>query len=112
MRSTLRYDPITTSSQTVSAASGAVTRIGTPKIASADDAPATFATVLARLAIRSTIMAKRVQRTPKRSRIRSVSPCPVTTPRRATDSWTSASRSAVNGRIQRKRSPVEEPSVA
>ena len=94
------------------AESGAVSRIGTLKIAIADAAPATFATVFARLASSKTTMAKRAQRTPKRSRIRSESPCPVTTPRRATDSCTSARSSAVSGRIHRKRRPVWEPRVA
>ena len=96
----------------MSAASGAVSRIGTLKMAIADAAPATFATVFARFASSKTTMAKSAQRTPKRSRIRSESPCPVTTPRRATDSCTRARSSAVNGRIHKKRSPVWEPRVA
>ena len=50
--------------------------------ADAAAAPANSATVLARFATSSTAMAKTVQRTPNRSRIRSDSPWPVTTPSR------------------------------
>ena len=54
-------------------------------------------------------MAKAVQRTPKRSRMRSESPWPVTTPRRAAISWTMARMTIVMGNSQSSWRPVSAP---
>ena len=72
---------------------------GIPKISRAADAPANSATVLATLAMSRTTIAKTVQRTPNRSRMRSDRPWPVTTPSRATISWTTARMTIVIGKI-------------
>ena len=61
-----------------------------PKSSSDAAAPENSATVLARLAMSRTIIAKAVGRTPNRSRMRSDRPWPVTTPSRAAISWTMA----------------------
>ena len=78
----------------------------TPKISRAAAAPENSATVFATFATSSTTIAKTVQRTPNRSRIRSDSPCPVTTPSRAAISWTTARITIVIGKIQSSVSPV------
>ena len=74
-------------------------------------APPKFAIVLATLATSSTTIANSVQRTPKVSRIRSVRPWPVTTPSRATISWTMARMTMVTGKIQSRLRPVFAPTT-
>ena len=88
---------------------GTVIHLGMPKMSIAAAAPPKLATVLATLATSSTTMANRVQRTPKRSRIRSERPCPVTTPSLATISWTMASITIVTGKIHSRLRPVCAP---
>ena len=88
---------------------GTVSQRGTPKISSAAAAPENSATVLAMFATSSTTIANAVQRTPKRSRIRSDRPCPVTTPRRAAISWTIARMTIVIGNSQSRPRPVSAP---
>ena len=88
---------------------GTVIRLGTPRMPSAAPAPANSATVLARLATSRTAIAKTVQRTPKRSRMRSESPWPVMTPRRAAISWTTARMTIVMGKSQSSCRPVVAP---
>ena len=80
--------PFTTSTQTSAATAGTEIQRGTPKISSDPATPANSATVLPRLAITSASMTKKVVFTPKRSRIRSERPFPVTTPIRAVISCT------------------------
>ena len=57
--------------------------------------PANSAMVTVPLAISNTSMAKAVQRTPNSSRISSAKPLPVTTPMRATWSWTTISATVI-----------------
>ncbi len=82
-----------------------------PKISSAAAAPANSATMFAPLATSSTTIAKRVQRIPKSSRIRSPSPCPEIAPMRAAISSTTTSSTVVIGKIQSSESPVSAPST-
>ena len=100
-RSTVRYDANRTRAQIASATIGTVSQRGTPKISRAAAAPENSATVLARLATSRTSIAKAVQRTPNRSRMRSDRPWPVTTPSRAAISWTIARMTMVIGNSHR-----------
>ena len=77
---------------------GTVTMTGTPKIWSAAEAPANSPTVLARLAMSSTTIANSVQRTPKRSRMRSERPWPVMVPSREAISCTTDRTTTVMGK--------------
>ena len=80
-----------------------------PKMSSDAATPPKLATVLATLATSSTTIANSVQRTPNRSRIRSDRPWPVTTPSRATISWTMARITIVTGKIHSRLRPVWAP---
>ena len=80
-----------------------------PKISSAAAAPENSATVLATLAMSRTSIANAVGRTPNRSRMRSDSPWPVTTPSRAAISWTMARITIVIGKSQSSDRPVFAP---
>ena len=65
--------------------------------------------MLATLAMSRIAIANAVGRTPNRSRMRSDSPCPVTTPSRAAISWTMARIAIVIGKIHSSVSPVWAP---
>ncbi len=80
-----------------------------PKISSEAAAPENSATELATLATSRTSIAKAVQRTPNRSRIRSLSPCPVTTPSLAAISCTTARITIVIGNNHSSDRPVLAP---
>jgi hypothetical protein len=67
--------------------------------------------VFATFAMSRITIANAVQRTPNRSRIRSESPCPVTTPRRAAISWTTARITIVIGKSHRRLRPVSAPTT-
>ncbi len=108
-RSTVLYDEKSTSAQMPTATTGTTMYREIPKISSAADAPENSATVLAMFAMSSTTMAKTVQRTPNRSRIRSDRPWPVTTPSRAAISWTTDRMTVVIGNSQSNVSPVVAP---
>ena len=76
---------------------------GTPNSSVAAAMPTNSETVTPPLAISSASMTNAVQRTPKRSRIRSASPLPVTAPMRAHISWTIPRLIVMGMRIQRRR---------
>ncbi len=73
-----------------------------PKSSALAAIPANWAAVVPKLAKNSPSMMKNVSRTPKRSRMRSVRPLPVTAPIRAAISCTSASPRVIQSRIHRK----------
>jgi hypothetical protein len=69
------------------AATSALIAGGIPKRLSAAAVPANSATMEPRFATSIVTVRKKTQRTPKRSRTRPVSPCPVARPSRAPTSW-------------------------
>ncbi len=110
-RSTTRKLAKTTRAQIPAATTGTTIQRGTLKISRAAAAPANSAAMFEPLAMSRTTMAKRVQRIPKSSRIRSPSPCPETAPMRAAISRTTTSMTVVMGRIHRSWSPVWAPRI-
>jgi hypothetical protein len=99
--STARYVPLTTSSQTAKAPMGTDRYLLTPNISMAAAHPANSATVLPISASSRLSIRKKVVLTPKFSRMRSASVLPVTTPMRATISWTTMSAIVIGMSVQR-----------
>ena len=85
------YEARTTISHTTTAMIGTAMIRGMPNNSLAAAMPANSAMVTVPLATSSTIMAKAVHLTPNSSRISSAKPLPVTTPMRATWTWTTIS---------------------
>ena len=71
--------------------------------------PANSASTVPPLATMTTTEAKSVQRTPKRSRIRSTSPLPVTLPSGATISWVTIRASRIGRKVQSRLRPYFDP---
>ena len=71
--------------------------------------PANSATTLVPFAMMRTIIARTVQRTPKRSRMRSERPCPVTSPMREHISWITPRPMLATSRSHSSEKPNSAP---
>ena len=100
-RSTILYEPKTTSDQSSIAASGIAIRRGTLSNSAAAPTPTNSENVVPRFATRSASTTNDVMRTPKRSRTRSEKPIPVTEPSRAHISCTTMSATRITMSTQR-----------
>ena len=109
MRSTMRRLPRITTTPMSAAAPTTATGSGTPSRPSPPATPANSASVVPPLAMSTTTAANSVQRTPKRSRIRSIRPLPVTVPRRATISWVMISATRMGRNAQSRWLPYLAP---
>ena len=109
--STTRYVPFTTRNQTAAAPTGTEKYLLTPKISHAEAHPANSATVFPRFASTSATRRKKVGRTPNFSRMRSASVFPVTTPIRATISWTTISATVIGTSVHRSAYPKCAPAI-
>jgi hypothetical protein len=109
--STTREVPFTTRNQTAAAPRGMERYLLTPKISHADAQPANSATVFPRLAMIMATRRKKVGRTPNFSRMRSASVFPVTTPIRATISWTTIRAIMMGIRVQSSVYPKWAPAL-
>ena len=96
---------MTTIDQTRTAAAGTDTYLLTPNISMLAATPANSAVVVQRLAIMKPRRRTTVGLTPKRSRMRSARPLPVTTPIRAHISCTTNRAKVMGMRSQRREYP-------
>src|SRR3954462_12605683 len=91
----LSYVPRTTSAQTIAAHTGTTTYFDQPNSSRLLATPANSATTLPKFVTTSASISQKVTRNPNSSRIRSLSPLPVTAPMREAISWTTTSATVI-----------------